>query len=272
MPTAWNCLYLPLADANPVITALQDSLTQLGYTLYNPFGLMPGKAYAQSVRLFVAPAAAGWVKVIGEADERQLSQISQIAPCLYTSLEGKASNIRVYVSGQLSEPEIVLVTVLKAGCTTADLQAAMQVKYPKLIPNDSEVGGLPFEALPDDVKAMAGGVNPGQAQKMFARLTGDLMKKVGSGGEQAEAARALVNNQDAPDWNSAGGLQIRAMMNCLTVPDNWREPTFDVLRDAYQLHERRRRNPNARGYPGDDAIMAQVPDALVYSPVYGGRN
>lgn len=272
MPTAWNCLYLPLADANPVISALQESLTKLGYTLYNPFGIMPGKSYARSVRLFAAPAAAGWVKVIGELDEPLLSQISQIAPCLYATLEGKLSNIRIYLSGQQSEPEIAFVTHLKAGFTAGDLSSATSGKYPKIIPNEPESSGLPFDALPDNVKAMASGVNAGQAQKMFARLTGDLMKKVGSGGEQADAARALVNNQDAPDWNSAGGLKIRALLSCLTVPDNWRDPDFTALRDAYQLHERRRRNPNARAYPGDDAVMAQVPDALAYTPIYGGRD
>lgn len=270
MPTAWNCLYLPLADATPVITALQDSLTQLGYTLYNPFSAMPGKAYLRSVRVFVAPAAGGWVKVIGEPDERQLSQISQIAPCLYTSLEGKQANICVFLNEQPAEPEIAFVTHLKAGCTAADVQNALREKYPKLIPNEPQSDGLPFDALPDDVKALAGGVNPGQAQKMFARLTGDLMKKVSPAAGQADAARALVNNDDAPDWNSAGGLQIRALLNCLTVPEDWREPAFDALRDAYQLHERRRRNPNARAYPGDDAVMTQVANALAYTPVYGG--
>ncbi|MBL8157537.1 MAG: hypothetical protein JNM70_25480, partial [Anaerolineae bacterium] len=44
------------------------------------------------------------------------------------------------------------------------------------------------------------------------------------------------------------------------------------LRDAYQLHSRRQRNPNARAYPGDEAVMAAVPDALMYTPVYGGAD
>ncbi|MEZ4668153.1 MAG: hypothetical protein R3E39_09570 [Anaerolineae bacterium] len=272
MPTAWNCLFLPLADAASVITAAQDSLTQLGYTLYNPFGLMPGKSYARTVRLFVAPSRAGWVKIIGEFDERQLSQISQIAPCLYATLQGKVSNIRIFHDKHPAEPEIVFETHLKTGFSAAHIQDAMQEKYPKIIPNDLPESGLPFDALPDNVKAMADKVNPGQAQKMFARLTGDVLKKVGSVGDQADAARALVNNQDAPDWNSAGGLKIQALINCLTIPANWRDPDFNTLRDAYQLHARRQRNPNARAYPGDDDVMAQVPDALDYTPVFGGQD
>jgi hypothetical protein len=126
--------------------------------------------------------------------------------------------------------------------------------------------------LPDNVKAMADNVNTGQAQEMFARLSGDLMKKVSKDSGQADAAHALISGGEVPDWNSNGGTRIRAVMSCLTLPENWREPVFDSLRDAYQLHERRRRNPNARMYPGDEDLMAKVQDALTYTPVYGGAN
>jgi len=119
---------------------------------------------------------------------------------------------------------------------------------------------------------MAGKVNSNQAQKMFNRLSGDLIKKVSPGNGQADAARTLINNSDTLDWNSSGGVRIRAVMNCLTLPENWREPDFDSLRDAYPLYERRRRNPNARTYPGDESVMAKVADALLYTPVYGGAN
>jgi hypothetical protein len=118
---------------------------------------------------------------------------------------------------------------------------------------------------------LAGQVNPAQAQKLFSRLTGQVMKKAG-GGEEADAARALVAGSGDINWNSAAGRRIQALMACLTVPDNWREPDFISLRDAYQLHERRRRAPNARLYPGEAETMARVPDALNYTPVYGGRS
>jgi hypothetical protein len=104
---------------------------------------------------------------------------------------------------------------------------------------------------------------------MFNRLTGTLMKKVGG---DSDRARALIAGEGTPDWNSNGGQRIQALLNSLTLPTGWREPDFVALRDAYALHERRRRNPNARLYPGDEATMAKVPDALKYLPVYGGRN
>ncbi len=59
-------------------------------------------------------------------------------------------------------------------------------------------------------------------------------------------------------------------MACLNIPTNWREPDFGALRDAYQLHLRQQRKPGARLYPGDEAVMAQVANALDYVPVYGG--
>jgi hypothetical protein len=129
--------------------------------------------------------------------------------------------------------------------------------------------GLPFTVLPDDIQSMAGGVDKGTAEKMFNRLTGQLMKKVGG---DSDAARALISGEAAPEWNSDGGKRIQAVMSCLNIPENWRDPDFTALRDAYPLHERRRRLPNARLYPGDETLMAKVPDALTYLPVYGGRN
>ncbi len=181
--------------------------------------------------------------------------------------------IHVYTNGEAVPIENALVPYLHPNLTANDLHLAIH-NTSNIIPMDKDKAesGLPFNALPDDIKAMAGSVNTGQAQKMFARLSGDLIKKVRHDKGQADAARALISASDAPDWNSSGGARIRAVMNCLTIPENWREPDFDSLRDAYALHERRRRNPNARTYPGDDAVMAKVPDALTYTPVYGGAN
>lgn len=270
MSKAWNFLYSRSNDAEAVSQLLQRSLTDLGYTLYNPFGLIPGKAYTRSVRLFVTPSVAGWVKVIGAPDDRQFASLSHDTTVLYAALDKAQADIRTYTNGAPAELVTALTPFLRPNLTPDDLRRALETTS-NLIQDDAPQAGLPFDALPDNIKGMAGNVNTGQAQKMFARLSGDLMKKVAGTG-QADAARALVSGGDAPDWNSSGGALIRALMRCLTLPDGWGEPDFDTLRDAYQLHERRRRNPNARAYPGDDELMAKVPDALTYIPVYGGSN
>lgn len=271
MATTWNCLYLRSEDRDSVIQQLQDSLTTLGYTLYNPFGLIPGKAYARPVRLFVAPEADGWVKVIGAPDDAQLPILSQTNPLIYAALNGDEADLRVYVDSQEAELESGLFPYLRVGVTADQLQQALHATS-NIISMDKANSGLPFDALPDDIKAMAGKVNPHQAQKMFTNLTGHFMNKVGNGSGQADAARELISSSDTLNWNSSGGVRIQALMKCLNVPSTWSEPDFDSLRDAYPLCERRRRNPNARVYPGDETVMAKVPDALSYMPVYGGAN
>ncbi len=271
MSKTWNCLYLHSDDAEGVSQLLQQSLIELGYSLYNPFGPIPGKAYPRSVRLFVAPTSEGWVKVVGAPDDAQFVSLSQSTPVLYAALDGTEADIRVYADGLPADISTVLTPYLQPDITIGHVQQALE-STAKIIQDDAQQSGLPFDALPDDVKALAGNVNSGQAQKMFARLSGDLMKKVSKGDGQADAARALVSGGNVPDWNSTGGTRVRALMNCLTLPDDWREPDFDSLRDAFQLYERRRRSPNARSYPGDDEVMAKVPDALTYIPVYGGAS
>ncbi len=132
-----------------------------------------------------------------------------------------------------------------------------------------QVVAVPLDALPEDVQEMAQDVDLSQAQQMFDKIGGKLLQDVQRG--DAEAARKLLGGgEDAPDWNSAGGQRLRALMACLDLPQNWLAPDFVTLRDAYQLHARKQRKPTARLYPGDAEAMAAVPDALDYLPVYGG--
>jgi hypothetical protein len=272
MTTSWISLYFPCES--PVIPALQESLTALGYTLYNPFGLIPGKSYPQTVRLFATPPANGWTRVVGEPDARQLPLLSQTCLCLYVSLRGKDAHFEVYVDGAQADPQTALIPHLDEGFSADDLQKALYSTSLNLVEKVEDAAPpmlvVPLDELPDDVREMAEQVNPKQAQKMFERLSGSLMGKVSPGGKSADEARQMLAG-NTPDWNSVGGQRIRALMACLTAPDNWREPDFVTLRDAYQVQARRERKPDARLYPGDAEAMQKVPNALEYTPVYGGR-
>lgn len=268
MPNPWNSLYCRSDDAGAVAERVRETLTALGYTLYNPFGLIPGKAYPQSVRLFVALPTNGWVRIIGEPDPQQIIALSETTTCLYCALDGSEAQIETYANGQTADPISVLAPYLRSDRTVDNLKRALSHQGIGSESGSASSSGLPFAALPDDVQSMASGVNPAQAQKMFARLSGNLMKKVAHDDSQADAARALISG-NAPDWNSNGGQHILALLDCLL--DGTLEPDFTALRDAYQLHERRRRNPNARLYPGDAETMEKVPGALDYIPVYGGK-
>lgn len=248
---------------------MRESLNALGYQSFNPFGSMPGKAYPQSVRLFVAPAAEGWVRVLGGLDEAQLHLISPTLLCLYLTLDGATAGITVFENGTQAGAN-PLQPYLREGRTLADMERVLaggSLGEPFLSVQKSKAD-LPLDVLPQDVQAMAGQVNAAQAQKLFSSLSGNFMKRFGKG--DVEGAQALIGGSQA-DWSSAGGQQLAALAACLTLPENWRTPDFTSLRDAYQLHERRRRNPKAMLYPGDAEAMAAVPEALSYIPVYGGK-
>jgi hypothetical protein len=111
---------------------------------------------------------------------------------------------------------------------------------------------------------MAGRLDPRQAESLFTRISGAVAQKGGAD----PAARELLRQ---PDWNSAGGRKIIALMDCLGIA-GWRAPDFVTLRDAYALHVRRQRSPNAKLYPGDAEALAAVPDALDYTPIYAGKS
>jgi hypothetical protein len=267
MTSFWNSLFCRCDDQPAVADHLRAALTALGYTLYNPFGALPGAAYPVAARLFVAPAA-GWVRILGEPDEAVFAPLSRLGLCLFAALhdDGRA-NVRVYEDG--AEADLTaLAPLLPPGFTVDDLRRALAGGSAAAAPPAPAGDSLPLDALPDDIRRLAGGVNPNQAQNLFNRISGQLMRKVG--GERREAA-ALVRGQPAPDWNSPGGQAVTTLAAGLALPENWRVPDFATLRDAYALHERRRRRPDAPLYPGDEAVMAQVPDALAYIPVYGGK-
>lgn len=255
--TTWCSLYLPhTADlAKPLQTALQA----LGYERFNPFGLIPGRAYPQTVRLFVAPAAGSWTRVLASSDSplppELLPAVSQIVPCLWAELDGAAARIAAYAGG-IAAP-VDQAFALDAACIDQAL------KTPPASDAAPQLGGVALDALPDDVQALAQGINLKQAGKLFNRMSATLSNKTGADASAADLLRQ-------PDWNSPGAAQIRALMTCLNIP-NWREPDFVTLRDAYALHERRRRSPKATLYPGDAEALAAVPNALDYTPVYAGK-
>lgn len=265
MTASWDSLYLPSASQEAVAAILRQALENFGYTLFNPFGILPGKSYPHSVRLFVAPAENDWVRIIGTPDPRLMAPLSSTGVCLYLALRGTEAEMSVYARGDFRQPETELRPYLRPDRTPDDLLRALRDDLPQTAADSGPV----FTHLPDDVQALSASVDPRQAQTMFDRLTGTMLKKTGTDARTADAARDLLQ---PPDWNSPGARRLQALANCLTLPVNWRDPDFVTLRDAYQLHARRQRKPDARLYPGDQDIMAQVPNALDYIPVYGGRD
>ena len=257
--TPWFSLYSACADREAVTAALRDTLAALGYNEFNPFGVMPGRSYRDAVRLFVAPTTNGWTRIVGEPDPAQIAPLSQVAPCLLLALNGSDARIEAYRDGEPTPLETVLAPHADPDCVRRALTAGAVAAAPRL-------GEVELDALPDDVREMAQGIDLKQAGSLFSRLSANLMKKAG---REEAGARQLLDG-DRPDWNSPGGARIRALLACVGLGGH--APDFITLRDAYALHERRRRSPNAMLYPGDAEAMRAVPEALSYQPVYAGRD
>ncbi len=239
---------------------------------------MPGRAYATTVRLFVSPPSEGWVRVNGEFDAALLPTLVGEALCLSVMLRGAQATIAAYHHRVQVAVESAFADFLRDDCTPDDVRRIAAGEFDALPPIEQapqpQVMAVPFDALPQNIQTLASDVDADKAQKMFERISGNLMNKASGqqGDAAADAARKMLHQDDTPDWNSAGGQRIRALMRCLTIPADWREPDFVTLRDAYQLHARRQRKPDARLYPGDAEAMAKVPNALEYIPVYAGKD
>ena len=247
---AWYNLYVNHSDQPTIAARLRDSLLQLGYTEFNAFGLMPGRVYPDAVRLFIAPPQGDWVRVIAE---KPLTFTLPAFPRLIeASLEG--TGLRVYVDAVLADSVTALADY---PCSERALSAPLDAT------STDSVGGVPLDALPDDVRQMASGLDPRQVGKLFNRMSATVLGKVGA---EAGGAGDLLKTTD---WSTPNGQQIRRVLACLQLDTT---PDFVTLRDAYALHERRRRNPKANLYPGDAEAMQAVPNALAFIPLYAGRD
>ncbi len=266
----WCSLYSTYADEQALAADLLKALLAQGYSQYNPFGIMPGKSYAHTVKLFVKPRENGWIRVIC-AQPPPLAVVQAACGGVTTLMAqiNKTAEFAVFVDGEPASPADGLLPHLRDGKTAADLHQALHNPDFKVLPADGEPSSpVPLDVLPDDVKKMAGNIDVNALNKMFGKVTQQLMNKTGG---DAQAASELLNQPNSVDWTSPQAARLSAVMALLTV-DHWRIPDFGTLRDAYSLHARRQRNPNARLYPGDENAMQAVPNALDYIPVYAGKD
>lgn len=271
MPTTWHSLYLQNDDSSAVVTALVDTLQSLGYQRYDPFpggmGTPPGlKTFA---KYFVTPSQHGWVRILGEPAPDLLPALSQKHLLLYAWLTDSASGVEVYSDGERHDER--LHEFLRLGASLPDDAST----YDENTSAENSAGNV---ALPDDIQRLAQthNVNPDQANKLVSRLTSQLFGKLDrtSGGEASamqDQARAMVSGGGAVNWNSVPAQRLKAILDTLTVPSNWRDPDFDSLRDAYQVARRLRRTPSAQLMPDEQAAIKAIPNAIEYEAVYMGK-
>ena len=270
MTITWNSLHLSCADTAVITPHIQQILTEQGYTLFDPFGDKRTPPYADSVRLFVSPVVNGWTRIIGtitpdgSLQAALLPALSALGLTLALTLHNDGNaEIAIYADQNPADWH-ALEPHLKPNQTLNALQRASSAHY---TPGKQSDSVIPMDVLPPEVQNMAQNLNPRHINRMFNKAMKSISKRMGS---DQDAARDLLSGSQ-PDWTSSGGQRLRAVMACLTTPDGWMTPDFVTLRDAYQLHRRRQRKPDAALYPGDAEALAAVPDALDYTPIYGGK-
>lgn len=266
MTKRWQSLYSYFVEPENLAETFRECLKSAGYTLYDPFGGIPGQAYPTTVKTFIAPPADGWTRILveGTVASGLCPQLSHRGLLLSVVFDETRTSIETYTQGEAVEPFTVLQAHLRENISTDHLKLALSGDAPPTTQKQSD--DIPLDVLPDDVQSMAQNLNSKHIRKMFNKLMKGVNKRVS--GDSESALDLLRGNVD---WSSAGGRQVQALMHCLTIPDPyWRTPDFVTLRESYQLHKRLQKNPKAMRYPGDDAIMHAVANALDYIPVYGG--
>jgi hypothetical protein len=274
----WQRLFIRLDDeasSGEPSSALADALIAAakaaGYTPYDPFGLMPGLSYPLAIKAFAAPHdLGGWRAVIASADPIPGAVIASAAE----SLRAAALHLTFDTEGRAEiawfdgDPPPELARIIDGDPLTIERYA---VPAPDSA-SEAPVLALPIDALPEDVRSalVKGQIDETQAEKLFAKMSGAVAGKLGGGGGDAEAAKKLLQSAQI-DWESSGGRRIRAALGLFGLGAALSLPDFTVLRDAYALHARKRRKPDAPLYPGDAEAMAAVADALAYTPIFAGR-
>lgn len=283
MSAPWHALFIPLEDAACVEAALRAALVDLGYRPYDPFpgGTGTPSGLADLVRGFVAPSGEGWTRVLGPLDAAAFLALSASLgmPLLEGWLVDGEGGFAVWQTGVRDTSADALAAFLRPDRPRAALERALRGEgaLPAVPPDAPAIHVIAADALPPDVAALAQahGVNPRQADKLVQRLSGSLFGKLnrqagGSDDETQAQARMLLAGQ-ADSWAAPEGQRVQALASVLALPSHWRDPSWEAVRDAYQLRRLRQRSPRLPLMPGDQQTLDAVPDALDYRPVYMGR-
>lgn len=280
MSQPWHSLFLPATGAAAVVSALHTVLDRHGYTAYDPFpgGTGTPPRLAATVRHMVAPASGGWVRVLGEPDADTLLefQVEVALPVLVGWLTEEDGGFVLLRDGERHTDPDAFADFLRDDQTLETLRAAFAgtLRVEAVDPDEPSGAVVGADTLPPELRAFARqqGVDVDKASSLVERLGGKLLGRFDSDADDGPAqVHTVLHGAGGDTWNSLRGQRVRALAQVLALPDNWRTPSWQQVRDAYQVFRLRERSPRMMLMPGDREAMALVPDALDYTPVYMGR-
>jgi hypothetical protein len=247
----WSSLYLPTAQSQQVADVLNNLHQAAAYRPYNPFPGGPGtpQGVSQFVRLFLAPPEGGWTRLIGIPDVNLLTSLATALnlTLLHTFISEEEAHINAIGAAQLAD-------FLRPGKTSADLERARQVTPVE--------GSAPASPMSDIAKQY--GVNPKAADKLIQKSVGTIFNKL----DQSAADAQAEVNKAAFSWGLPAAQRLSALMACLTLPENWRDPSYADLAAAYPIACLLDQDEDAPLLPGDEALLDKVEFPLDYTPFY----
>lgn len=280
MSQSWHSVYVRATNAEPVIDALRAALVARGYAPYDPFpgGTGTPPRLAATVRQFVAPPAGGWVRVLGEPDPDALHdfQVRIASPVVTGFLAESESGFTLLAGGDRHTEPDAFADFLRPDRTPDELRRAFggDLDVGTVGSGEPPIAILGADSLPPELQEFAQqqGVDAKRANSLVERLGGKLLGRFSGGGADDEKQQAyeMLAGSGGDLWNSAHGRRVRAIASLLDLPDNWRAPSWQQVRDAYQVARLLKRSPRAMMMPGDEEALQAVPDALDYTPVYMG--
>jgi hypothetical protein len=283
MSQPWYSFYLSPSDG--IGEAIRALLTQQGFLPFDPFpgGTGTPNGLKETVRYFVAPAHDGWVRVFAaQPADHLLPDLSTALaqPVLYSWLTDQAGGMVLFAQGEDHDEAAAFEPYRRPNRTSEDMTKAFagDLAVPAIESKEPPVAMIGLDSLPPELQErVKEKVNPKQANKLMDKLSGNIFnrlgKEAGESKDDQELAREMLAHATPQhdSWNSLNGQRLRAIASVLTLPDNWREPSFEALRAAYQVHRLRQRSPRMPLMPGDKEALQAVPDALDYQPIYMGR-
>lgn len=266
----WQTLVVVNLPALSIADSVRDLLKVNGYKTYDPFpgGLGSPIGKVSRLRMFLAPTAASWVRLlVATDDDVPHNLVTTLAQSLQTPIiwpqlidDQQFSVGYVTATGEIDATWESLRPYLKDDLSVADLTAAAQ---------QAVVISRQNANLPADVQQMATahGIEMDQVDKLMGKMTRRLFGK-DQEGDALQQAKAGLASQATVDWNTVSGTRLISVMGCLTIPDEyWRLPSWDALTGAYQVARQRQRGQNDL-LSTDATALAAVPNALDYTLLY----
>lgn len=251
-----------LIPHNPA-EVIRQTLLDAHYKTYDPFPGGSGSPIGKvtRLRLFISPIIDGWHKVLMALEDTFPAELQSALPDLLTAELLDDNHFQIGVGGQWGLE--TLTPYLRPDCTLDAMQQAATSPVQVAPPVSPELANLP-----PDIQQMAqqSGVKAVQVDKMMGKMSKRIMKKLPEDDTKQEQVRAALQASQGANWQSAAGQHLRAVMACLTVPEQWYRPDWQSLVNAYQVARQQQRKMPL--LPGDDAMLKQVPDALDYTPLY----